>query len=76
MPIDASSFNGDSIQTVRILNQPGAIFPANPGVQARDAISKYRYIVGRKTANSQYGFIQWLFPDDFPIYLDQHLGIV
>jgi hypothetical protein len=43
--INATAFIDESIQAFRIFDEPYSVLPANPGVQARDALRRYLHVV-------------------------------
>jgi hypothetical protein len=72
VPVDAIALIGNAVQAIGILDQPRAILPTYPSVQARNALRWHLYIVSSEAANSQHRFVEWIHSDDLPIDLDPH----
>jgi hypothetical protein len=70
--LDTRALVDDPVQTIGVLDQPCAILPTHPGMQARDALRGNLYIVTGKAANSEHRLIEQAFTNNLAVQLDPH----
>lgn len=69
---DTIALENDTIQTIRILDNPRAALPTNTRVHTRDTLRRHLYVIATETTNCQNGFIELACAGDLSINLDDH----
>src|SRR5579884_3808350 len=69
MAVDAHALVGDAVEAIDIFDQPGAIAPAQAGVEAGDAARGNLYIVAGQASNRHYRLVELPLTDDLPVDL-------
>src|SRR5512135_3762408 len=70
MPIDSLSLIDNAVQTISIFDHPGSILPTDSGMETRDALLWYLYVIATQATNRHNGLIELTHTDDLSIDLD------